>query len=84
MWGFGVRMMKRVEGEVVGDGKMEVIKVFICGGLVVVVVYGIYICLCRLWYWLVCSYYEFESENNLIIVQVYFMLFFVFELLFFL
>lgn len=46
MWGFGVKMMKRVVGGVVGDSKMEVVKVFVCGGLVVVVVYGIYICFC--------------------------------------
>lgn len=30
------------------DGKMVVTKVLICGGLVVVVAYGIYACTCRL------------------------------------
>ncbi|XP_024356719.1 protein phosphatase 2C 70 isoform X2 [Physcomitrium patens] len=69
MWGLGVRTTKRAEGEVVGDGKMEVTKVLICGGLVVVVAYGIYTCSCRLRHRLARSYHEPESENNSITVQ---------------
>ncbi|KAG0556420.1 hypothetical protein KC19_11G052200 [Ceratodon purpureus] len=41
MWGLGVRATRRVKA-------MEVTKVLICGGLVVVVALGIYTCSCRL------------------------------------
>ncbi|KAG0565124.1 hypothetical protein KC19_8G166700 [Ceratodon purpureus] len=41
MWRFGVRTTPRAD-------KMVVTKVLICGGLVVVVAYGLYACSCRL------------------------------------
>ena len=45
MWRFGVRTTPRANNS---SGKMVVTKVLICGGLVVVVAYGLYACSCRL------------------------------------